>query len=210
MQQELLPLFPLQVVLFPRTPLPLHIFEDRYKEMMGEVIPSRAEFGIVLAANDGIVNIGCTAVVEKVLKKYPDGRLDLLAGGRRRFEIHLLNEEKSYLRGEVQFFDDEDADETPADVSRLALEGYDAVRRIETGAVTDPVMDDRQLSFQLAQAIPDLDVRQALLNSRSEVERMRQLAAFFPKLLVRQKHVSHLRQIAPTNGHAKPPGTSEW
>ena len=104
MQQELLPLFPLPVVLFPRTPLPLHIFEERYKEMMRDVLESKAEFGVVLAGEKGIVNTGCTAIVERVLKNYPDGRMDLVAQGRRRFEIILLNDEKSYLRGAVEFF----------------------------------------------------------------------------------------------------------
>src|SRR5467141_509982 len=74
MQPGLLPLFPLQVVLLPGAQLPLHIFEDRYKEMMAEVIRDRLEFGVVLASEKGIVNTGCTATVDKVLRQYPDGR----------------------------------------------------------------------------------------------------------------------------------------
>src|SRR5215472_12444875 len=99
MQQNLLPLFPLRVVVFPRTPLPLHIFEERYKQMVGEAIRAKSEFGIVLAKEEGIVNAGCTVVVEKVLKTYPDGRLDIMTRGLRRFEILDLNQEKDYLRG---------------------------------------------------------------------------------------------------------------
>jgi Lon protease-like protein len=64
MPSRLIPLFPLQVVVFPRTPLPLHIFEERYKEMIGEAIRDESEFGVVLAKNEGIVNAGCTVVVE--------------------------------------------------------------------------------------------------------------------------------------------------
>ena len=63
--RHLLPLFPLRVVVFPRTPLPLHIFEERYKEMVGDAIRANSEFGIVLAKDDGIVNAGCTVVVEE-------------------------------------------------------------------------------------------------------------------------------------------------
>src|SRR5271154_7478276 len=100
---KLLPLFPLQLVVFPRTQLPLHIFEDRYKEMVGEAIANQTEFGIVLAKEDGIVNAGCTVVVEQVVTRYEDGRMDILTRGARRFEIVLLNEEKVYLRGEVEF-----------------------------------------------------------------------------------------------------------
>src|SRR5579871_3829993 len=96
MQSGLLPLFPLQVVLLPGGELPLHIFEDRYKEMIGEVIRDRLEFGVVLANDKGIVNTGCTATVEKILRQYSDGRMDILARGRRRFEIVMLNDERNY------------------------------------------------------------------------------------------------------------------
>src|ERR1700686_4541862 len=128
MQDELLPLFPLQVVLFPRTPLPLHIFEERYKQMIGEVIRGKAEFGVVLAGEKGIVNTGCTASIEKVLKQYPDGRMDLITVGRRRFEIILLNDEKPYLRGAVEFFDDEGAEPIPPEVRKRVVDAYQEVR----------------------------------------------------------------------------------
>src|SRR5690349_24929038 len=110
MQQGLLPLFPLQVVLLPGSELPLHIFEDRYKEMIGEVLREKREFGVVLASEKGIVNTGCTATVDRVLREYPDGRMDILTRGRRRFEILLLNEERPFLRGAVEFFDDDEPD----------------------------------------------------------------------------------------------------
>src|SRR5205085_2289409 len=113
MSRRLLPLFPLQLVVFPRTRLPLHIFEERYKEMVGEAIRDESEFGIVLATKDGIVNAGCTVKVEKVMEMYPDGRMDVMTRGERRFEIEGLNEEKDYLRAQVTYFDDEDAATVP-------------------------------------------------------------------------------------------------
>jgi Lon protease-like protein len=76
MSSQLLPLFPLQVVVFPRTQLPLHIFEERYKEMVAAAMRDNTEFGIVLAKEDGIVNAGCTVGVEKV--QYADSRMDIL------------------------------------------------------------------------------------------------------------------------------------
>ena len=102
--QVWLPLFPLQVVLLPEAELPLHIFEDRYKEMIAEVLRDKIEFGVVLASDKGIVNTGCTAVIERVLREYPDGRLDILTVGRRRFEIERINDERAFLRGEVELF----------------------------------------------------------------------------------------------------------
>jgi len=100
MSKRLIPLFPLQLVVFPRTRLPLHIFEERYKEMVGEAIRDESEFGIVLARDGGILNAGCTVKVSKVLEMYADGRMDILTLGQRRFEILSLNEEKDYLQGE--------------------------------------------------------------------------------------------------------------
>jgi len=73
-----LPLFPLQVVVFPRTRLPLHIFEERYKLMVGEAIRDGCEFGIVLAGEQGIANAGLQRSREKVIERYPDGRMDIL------------------------------------------------------------------------------------------------------------------------------------
>ena len=99
--QEWLPLFPLQVVLLPSAELPLHIFEERYKEMIREALRDKSEFGVVLASEKGIVNAGCTAAVDKVLREYPDGRMDIMTRGRRRFEILELNEDREFLRGKV-------------------------------------------------------------------------------------------------------------
>jgi len=208
MQEELLPLFPLQVVLFPRTPLPLHIFEERYKQMIADVSRAHSEFGVVLAGEKGIVNTGCTATVEKVLKKYPDGRMDLIGIGRRRFEIILLNDEKPYLRGAVEYFDDEGADPIAPEVRERVFNSYNDLRSLqESEALHEPELSDPQLSFQLAQVVPDLDFRQMLLATRSEADRMRRLAEFFPSYSSRQRRIQHARAVAPTNGHAKrPPG----
>ncbi len=204
MGQTLLPLFPLPLVLFPRTPLPLHIFEERYKELIGDVLQSKSEFGIVLAGEKGIVNTGCSATIEKVLERYPDGRMDLVAIGRRRFEIEALDDEKPYLRGSVEFFDDEEFEPVPAEVKRRVMEGYEALRVVEDETF-EPELADPQLSFQLAQIVPDLNFRQALLSARSESNRMKQLAEFFPAYTSRQRQVQHIRSVAPKNGHGKWP-----
>src|SRR5580698_9576505 len=130
MQEGLLPLFPLQVVLFPGAELPLHIFEDRYKEMIGEAVRDHVEFGVVLASDKGLVNTGCSATVERVLKQYPDGRMDILTLGRRRFEILLLNSERAFLRGSVDFFDDERADQASPEIQKAALDGYNEMQAL--------------------------------------------------------------------------------
>src|ERR1700726_2992722 len=128
--QGSLPLFPFQVVLLPDAELPLHIFEDRYKEMIAEVLRDKIEFGVVLANEEGIVNTGCTAIVERVLREYPDGRLDILTLGRRRFEIERVNEDRAFLRGEVDYFDDEDATPPEDEFRARAIAGYNELRAL--------------------------------------------------------------------------------
>jgi Lon protease-like protein len=208
MPQELLPLFPLQVVLFPRTPVALHIFEERYKEMVREAIDNKTEFGVVLAGEKGIVNTGCTAIIEKILAEYPDGRMDIVAMGRRRFEILMLNDEKSYLRGSVEFFDDEESEPAAPETQKRALDAYHDARELDAPEpMHDPEMSDPQLSFQLAQVVPDLDFRQTLLATRSEADRMKRLAEFLPGYATRQRRIQHVRGVAPQNGHSKWPPT---
>lgn len=207
MQQGLLPLFPLQVVLLPGSVLPLHIFEERYKEMIGEAIREKLEFGVVLAHEKGIVNAGCTARVDRVLREYPDGRMDILTTGRRRFEILLLNEERAFLRGAVEFFDDEEPAEVSEELRQRVIEGYNQVQAmqsyepLEAAQVSDP-----QLSFRVAHCVTDLGFRQTLLASRSEAARIRQLADYLPAFLLRQKRIQHVKQVAPRNGHGRPGG----
>jgi Lon protease-like protein len=203
MQSSLLPLFPLQVVVFPRTRLPLHIFEERYKEMVGEAVRDQSEFGIVLAKEDGILNAGCTVVVEKVLKTHPDGRMDIMTRGVRRFEIVMVNQEKSYLRGEVSYFDDDEPGPGPSEIRSAALSLYESWIEFEgRGAANEAMLSDAQLSFQLAQGIEDPDFLHYLLRSRSEAMRLKKLAEFLADYVPRQKLTASMKKLAPLNGHS--------
>ena len=201
MQANLLPLFPLQVVVFPRTQLPLHIFEERYKEMVGDAIRDNSEFGIVLVKEKGILNAGCTVMVDKVLKSHPDGRMDILTRGIRRFEIVMLNQEKPYLRGEVAYFDDDEPDPAPTDVQTEALRLYRSWMELEEKSPNEAVLSDAQLSFQLAQGIEDLDFLHFLLRTRSETLRLKKVAEFLSEYVPRQRMTASMKKLAPLNGH---------
>ena len=113
----LLPLFPLEIVVFPGAPLPLHIFEPRYKEMIGECLSQERPFGMVRAKENALSAIGCSARILTIIKKYEDGRMDIAAEGAQRFEIIQVNQERSFLQAEVAFFDDE-----PSIVSKSAAD----------------------------------------------------------------------------------------
>jgi Lon protease-like protein len=209
MQADLLPLFPLRVVLFPRIPLPLHIFEERYKLMVGEAIRANSEIGIVLATPKGVVNVGCTAVIDRVLERYEDGRLDVLAVGQRRFQIHALDYEREYLRGTVEYFDDEDTGPVPEGLPEEVMEPYIALRELKgSQRFPAPKTSDPQLSFQLAFQVGDLEFRQLLLRMKSETDRLKQLADFLPRYLEKLRGAAEAKRIIPLNGHSRGPQTS--
>lgn len=204
MASRMLPLFPLNVVVFPRTRLPLHIFEERYKEMVGDAIRDNTEFGIVLAKEEGIVNAGCTVVVERVVKRYPDGRLDVLTSGRRRFEVISINQERDYLQGEVEYFDDDDPNPAPPELQHKALTQYKEL--VDLGAVdlySEPDFDDPQLSFQLAQAVGDVDFLNLLLRNRSETGRMKDLNRYLSEYVPRKREALRMKALAPLNGRGR-------
>jgi Lon protease-like protein len=209
MALQLVPLFPLPLVLLPAMPLPLHIFEDRYKEMMGDIIAlseagsADAEFGVVLAKDEGIINIGCTASVQKVMRRYEDGRLDLLAVGQRRFRIAGINEDKAYLRAEVEYFEDVDLTEVPADLKRRANSAYRQLIALEGTRQEFDAASSSRLSFQIAYLLDDVEKRQMVLALRSEVERLEFLVRAVPEYLVRQERIGLAKRVAPLNGHAK-------
>jgi Lon protease-like protein len=203
MDSQLLPIFPLALVLLPGMPLPLHIFEERYKEMMADILPENREFGIVFAKDEGIVNIGCTATVQKVVRRYEDGRLDILASGQRRFEIDSLNEDKAYLRAEVEYFDDEVEEDVPRDLREKALLAFGKLRGDEEPSGFEASAQTSRLSFQMARLVKDLDERQTVLALRSENERLEHLVRLVPTYLAQQEKIALAKRVGPLNGHAK-------
>lgn len=203
MREDILPLFPLPLVLFPRTALPLHIFEDRYKEMIGEAIEAESEFGVVLAREGGVVNTGCTASVERVVQRYADGRLDILTAGRRRFHVRELVEGRPFLQGKVTFFDDDEFTQPALELKQRAVEGFSNLRRMTGEDVDEPEWNDPQLSFQLAQIVTDVDFRQQILSLRSESQRLQSLVDYYPVYVRRWRHTEQVRMVAPRNGHSK-------
>ncbi len=102
-----LPLFPLNVVLFPHQPLPLHIFEPRYKAMVRDCLEADKDFGVLLVHQGQLVQNGTCARIENVLERFDDGRLKILTLGKRRFRVKKVIEGKPYLEGVVEFWDDD-------------------------------------------------------------------------------------------------------
>jgi len=197
----LLPLFPLDVVLFPGTPLPLHIFEPRYKEMIGECLSQHRTFGVVRAVEQGLAEVGCTAEVITVVKEYPDGRLDIVTEGRRRFEVVRVNQERSFLQAEILMIDDEPGTPLQADTSR-AVQLHSELLAIAGAKQDISAADPSLLSFYLAGSLPlDLDFKQKLLSLRSEGERISLLISYFETIIPNLRRAATAREKAGGNGH---------
>lgn len=199
----LLPLFPLDLVLLPGTPLPLHIFEPRYREMISECLDRSQHFGVLRGKEQELAEIGCTAEILTVTKKYPDGRMDIVTQGRARFEIIQLNQERAFLQAEVLYLQDEPGAASQAEIAQaVKLHG-----EIMTLAGAEPEksldVDEGQLSFHLAGSLPlDLDFKQNLLGMKSEGERLRAIISFFETILPTMRRTVHVRRKAGGNGHA--------
>jgi Lon protease-like protein len=200
---SLLPLFPLDVVLFPGTPLPLHIFEPRYKEMIGECRASHSVFGVVRAIKDGVAEIGCTAEIVSVAREYPDGRLDIVTEGRQRFEVMQLNRERAFLRAEVIMIEDEPGGASPEAIGR-AIQLHAEIMGL-AGATQDLSSAEHvNLSFRLAGSLPlDLDFKQHLLDLSSEGERISALVSYFEAIMPNLRRAVRSREKAGGNGHAR-------
>lgn len=156
---------------------------------------------MVLAQEKGLARIGCTAEIAEVTKRYDDGRLDIMTIGQRRFEIVAVDRERSFLRGDVTFFED-DGDASMAPQRQRALELQNELFKLAGQEPGETTAADPMLSFHLAGSAPlDLDFKQSMLQMRSEVERLDALIKYYESLLPRLRRGISLRQKASGNGH---------
>ena len=200
----LLPLFPLNLVLLPGVPLPLHIFEPRYKEMIKECLDRKSPFGIIRAKQEAFVNTGCTAEVINVLKTYPDGRMNILVEGQKRFEVLQVNHERSFLQAEVFYLEDESDPAEAADIEKaLALHG-EIMELAGAKAEETERTNASQIAYRLAGSLPfDPDFQQALLEMNSEAQRVRAIISFFERILPALHRSASAKHRAGGNGHVK-------
>ncbi|MGE5325125.1 MAG: LON peptidase substrate-binding domain-containing protein [Actinomycetota bacterium] len=197
----LLPIFPLEVVLFPGAPLPLHIFEPRYKEMITECLELGKPFGMVRAKENAVAEVGCSAVILNVMKRYEDGRLDIASEGKQRFSILELNHDRPFLQAEVTWFDDDEPAPLPGKEAETAVQLHEQLFQI-LGQDADIDRDRNPLSFQLASQLPvDLDFKQAILEMKSEAERMETLVEYYRATIPKVERTLQARERASGNGH---------
>ncbi len=189
----LLPLFPLDLVLLPGIPLPLHVFEPRYKEMIAECLDEKKPFGVVRASSEGVAEIGCTAEILEVTKRYDDGRMDILTRGVERFEVLQVHDERSFLQAEFTVIEDEPGRPSSQMVEQ-AVRLHAEIVKLAGAEADGPEEGAQHLSFLLAGSLPlDLDFKQNLLTVLSEPKRLQAVIAYLEAVLPGLRRASKAR-----------------
>jgi len=193
-------LFPLPLVLLPTERVPLHIFEERYRELVGECLDSGDEFGIVYADDDGVRDIGTRARVTEVLARMADGRMDILVEGGDRFRLLELTTGRSFHTGDVSPVEDEEDPAGPESIER-ALGLFDLLRELTGSDVDVPEADTAQLSFVLAGLVElPSDDKLQLLRAVSERRRMEQVCDLLEDAIATARRIRGAAERASTNG----------
>ena len=197
------PLFPLGIVALPHEIVPLHIFEERYKAMVGECLDEQREFGIVWSGDDGLRPNGCAVEITEVLERHEDGRLDILTRGTRPFRIVGEGFDHAYPSGEVEFLDDK-SEEADAQSAREAHEAYGELVEQATDRVLEGEELDRMSAYEMAATVDfGLDAKQGLLDLRSENARLRLVARLFRAALKRLDFIERAQARARSNGKVR-------
>ena len=196
------PLFPLDLVLLPQELVPLHIFEERYKRMVADCLEGDSDFGIVWLSDEGLKEVGCCARITRVLERFEDGRSNILVQGTAPFRLLRRIDELPYPAGEVALLDDEEeADPEAAEAARTRYS------RLVAEVTDEPPDADELASLDAYGMAATLDValeaKQALLELRSEPERLAQLATLFADALGRIRHAERAAERARGNGHVR-------
>jgi Lon protease-like protein len=199
-------LFPLGIVLLPTELVPLHIFEERYRELIGECLEEEREFGIVLADDDGRRAVGTTAAVTEVLERFDDGRLNIVVEGRARFRVVEETSGRAFETAEVEPVDDEDDGEPgdPEDVQK-ALGLFGRLLELTGTEIEPPDPATPQLSYAVAarfEFVPPL--KQELLEERSERVRLKRLCTLLEGAAEALEREREIAARAATNGKVQP------
>ncbi len=203
MRPDRIPLFPLNVVLFPGEELPLHIFEPRYRRMVRDCLDARSPFGMLLAMDDGITKVGCTAEILEVVKRYPDGRMDIITVGRDIFRVVELFTEDPLLEGQVDYLEDR---ESPLDSQQKCqlIEVYETCHTLLFNSLPRDVVEtsEETLAYAIASSLPlDLLWKQQILELRTESERRERLLRYLRDWAPHLLNEKALHKSAGGNGH---------
>ena len=205
--QVTLPLFPLPLVVFPGEPLPLHIFEERYKALItwcleGERLGEQRRFGVSKVTDEGLAAVGCAVVIEQVRQRYPDGRYDIITVGQQRYELLSAVRERVWPEGEIRWFDDDPDDTDQTLIDRTVALHTRLIELVRGEPPRYSYAGLRDLAFVLGhEAGLDVGERQRLLELRTERARLAALVTYYEGILPRLAEREDVARRIRSNGH---------
>jgi len=197
------PLFPLGIVALPSELVPLHIFEPRYRTMVGECLEAESEFGIVWLSDEGLRPIGCAVEIAEVLERMEDGRMNILVRGTRPFQVLERQEDLPYPAGEIEFLEDKE-EALDAELLQTAHDVY--AQLVEQATERRPKPDELEpmRAYDMAATVDfGLDAKQGLLDLRSENARLRLLTRLFRAAAKRLDFAERAQARARSNGKVR-------
>jgi Lon protease-like protein len=200
---NLVPLFPLQLVLFPQEILPLHIFEPRYKQMVQHCIKTETPFGIVSFIDKNVSRVGCLCAIESVRKTYDDGKLDIVCRGGDRFLTHSFNSTKPYLQGNITtFHDDETAEPVDAALLETVQNKYQNLIAVASKSWDETPTQLPMNSYEFGHLVGfDLAQKQNLIEIKSEADRLRFIIDHIDRILPQMQAFDEVHERIKRNGH---------
>jgi Lon protease-like protein len=197
------PLFLLRIVAIPHELVPLHIFEERYRTMIGECLERGTEFGIVWAGDEGVRTVGCAMEITEVLERMDDGRLNILTRGTRPFRIVGEQHDLAYPTGTVEFLTDK-AERPDAKTQTAAHEAYGELVTQATDREPDTEELAAMTAYQMAATVDfGLEAKQGLLDLRSENARLRLVTRLFRAAMKRLDFIERAQERARSNGRVR-------
>jgi Lon protease-like protein len=201
--RESFPLFPLGIVLLPREAVPLHIFEERYKTMIGECLETGGDFGIVWLSDERLHEVGCSARITQVLDRFDDGRLNILVTGDCPIRLLRRVDELPYPAGDVELLDPGSAAADPSTLAEARDAYADLVERVTDERPEGDALDELD-AFGMAATIEfEPAEKQRLLELGSEDERLRMVADLFRRTVKRLDDNDRSAELAKSNGHLR-------
>ena len=203
MVQQDFPLFPLGIVALPTEAVPLHIFEPRYRTMIGECLENGSEFGIVWESDDGLRQIGCACEIAEVLERHEDGRMDILTRGTRPFRLIEAHDELPYPSGTIEWLDDKPEQPDPGTVAD-AHDAYATLVQQATDQLPERERVDAMDAYEMAATVDfGLEAKQGLLSLRSENARLRLVTRLLRAALKRLDFIERAQARARSNGKVR-------
>ncbi len=194
-------LFPLALVLAPTERVPLHIFEPRYKELIGECIADAEQFGLLLEDDEGRRDIGTLAAVREVVHVFDDGRMNILVEGGDRFRVTEWTEGRAYPTAHVERLEDEDTSSPDPHAAEEALTLFRQLAEVAEADVDEPDGASGSLAFEIAAHVDFGTLpKQELLELLSERDRLRRLTELLEHAVAAMTREKDIRERAATNG----------